>query len=433
MKGRGEKDMSKVCTRCKAQLPDNVMFCNKCGQKITFNQTINTNVERNNLSKKKQTFNPAYIILITLGVFATFGIIVIIALGGLFSFGTSTTIDLNDYVIINADGYDSIGRANYSFEREAFDKKYSSKIKNANGSVDSPSDMLLSTCTNPSFDKAVDLSNGDVVIFSWDCDEQLAKDLYNVNIKCSDITYTVDGLTPVGSFNPFDYITVDFVGTSPFAEVRISEDSSREELEYIKIETDKEHHLTIGEEVLVTASCYNRSEFVEKFGMKLEEEEKIYEVDNVGKYITSLSEIPPDLYNEMDQKLREKLISDFDSWENEKLLSMTLLGNQMHTPKDSAATELNSITFVYEVTAENDASNGSFTYYWRGSYNNVSIDKTGNNDIDALSWDVLTNYGLFTIKSEETGGYLYAGSFDLDDLISNEPSEHYNLESTVQK
>ena len=41
----------------------------------------------------------------------------------------STKVDLNKYITIEADGYNAIGTANYSFDYEQFYEDYNAKIK----------------------------------------------------------------------------------------------------------------------------------------------------------------------------------------------------------------------------------------------------------------------------------------------------------------
>ena len=87
------------------------------------------------------------------------------------------TINLNDYVTIKADGYDSMGTATYVFDRSSFledsEGKISVKIKNnsdyafekAMGA--DPAEMLLDYCVSYNFKADNNLSNGDVVGFVW--------------------------------------------------------------------------------------------------------------------------------------------------------------------------------------------------------------------------------------------------------------------------
>ena len=149
--------------------------------------------------------------------------IVVFALSGC----GSTTIDLNKYITIEAEGYDSMGTLRCTFDYEAFEKDYDGKIKANVKSSDGGTaaeiamvlgfgeevvDVFLDYCVYYQLDKRSDLSNGDVVTLTWDCEDEDAKKYFNVQLKYTDIQYTVKELTEVGTFDPFEYVSVEFSG-----------------------------------------------------------------------------------------------------------------------------------------------------------------------------------------------------------------------------
>ena len=92
------------------------------------------------------------------------------------------TVDLNDYVTITAEGYNTRGTAYYEFDTDAFVEDYGDKIKiNTKGNGDSAgmglwadstaAEMMLDYCVGNSFDQRSGLSNGDVVTLQWECDD----------------------------------------------------------------------------------------------------------------------------------------------------------------------------------------------------------------------------------------------------------------------
>jgi len=146
----------------------------------------------------------------------------------------STTVDLNKYMTIEVTGYDSRGTAKYTFDRKSFIEDYSDKIKiNSKKSSDtaslglmldmSPAELLLDSCVKYELDKSKELSNGDVVTLKWNCEDNLAKENFNVKLKYSDIKHKVSELKEVDKFNPFDYVEVSFSGISPNVKVTITQ------------------------------------------------------------------------------------------------------------------------------------------------------------------------------------------------------------------
>ena len=174
--------------------------------------------------------------------------IMLVTMFGLTGCG-KTTVNLNEYVTINVEGYDSMGTASYEFDYDAFENDYSGKIKfnSKNGNDYSKlgllmgattEEMLLDVCVSQKLDKTSGLSNGDKVILKWDCEDVMAEEYFNATLKYSDIEYTVSDLEEVESFNPFDYVTVSFSGISPKGTVTINPDYNQSEIQYVTFTAD---------------------------------------------------------------------------------------------------------------------------------------------------------------------------------------------------
>lgn len=144
-----------------------------------------------------------------------------------------TTVNLNKYITIACEGYDSLGTVTLTFDYEAFEKDYSGKIKlNSKDSNEmkllgllsggSSAELLLDMCVSQSLDQVRNLSNGDTITLTWNCEDEMAGEYFNCKLSYSDITYTVSGLTEAEKFNPFDYVEVSFAGTEPYISVSIT-------------------------------------------------------------------------------------------------------------------------------------------------------------------------------------------------------------------
>ena len=357
------------------------------------------------------------------------------------------TVKLNDYVNFSVDGYDSMGTLSYEFDYDTFKKDYAGKIKISSNNKEMSEigilsgmdieELMLDMCVDKSIDKTTELSNGDVVTLKWNCEDVDAEEYFNVKLDYSDITYTVSGLKEVGRFNPFDYVKVSFDGISPDGKVTVIPDSNKDEMQYINFSIDKNSGLKTGDTITVTASISGSAEsFIEKYGAVLDKTEETYTVDGLARYITDISDIPEDMYNKMDKPLQDVLNSDFASWENEKLNAMDLLGTYTITLKDGMSESPNNyVYFVYKVTAENDKSDGEFSYYWYGYFTDVLILTDGTCTVDLSSYKVVNKSYLWSDEVIKFGGYRYYGYTDLDSLFNKQvvsKIEKYEYKSTIQ-
>ena len=136
---------------------------------------------------------------------------------------------------LSADGYNTVGKLNIDFDTEKFEKDYGKQIatrfkkqmKNLKDDTYGLSsltaslydgyetDLFAETCATGSADKTKNLSNGDVVTYTWDDNSDEAEEAFGVKVKYTDITYTVSGLASVNTFDAFDGVDVEFSGISP--------------------------------------------------------------------------------------------------------------------------------------------------------------------------------------------------------------------------
>jgi len=349
-----------------------------------------------------------------------------------------TTVKLDKYITITAKGYDSMGTASYMFDYDAYKKDYSGKVKTSKNGDESngwgliagePShELLLDFCVSQRLDKTQGLSNGDVVTLKWTCEDEMAEEYFNVKLEHSDITYTVQGLQEVGKFNPFDYVTVTFSGTSPNGSVTITPNYNQPEMQFISFSANKKSGLKEGDSVAVVAAISGSTDsFVEKFGAVLGKTEKSYTVDGLARYVSDISDIPEEILNKMDNQLRD----DFDAhvanhWESyENVDDFALVGNYMVTLKDGMQSSPdNYLYYVYKVTYSNsDVQN--FEYYWYGYYTDISVLADGSCSVDLSGYTVSEASSSWGFTS---GDYLHvegstcfvAGYPDLDTFLSKQ-------------
>ena len=133
-------------------------------------------------------------------------------------------INLNDYLSIEATGYDTVGNVIVSFDFARFEAEHSKvKVKNTNnldvklaeafGS--SPVRNMYDCCISYTYDRQAVYSNGDQIEIRWSCNELLAEEAYGCELKYENIVYEVSGLKEVETFDPFEFIELTYSGYSP--------------------------------------------------------------------------------------------------------------------------------------------------------------------------------------------------------------------------
>ena len=285
-----------------------------------------------------------------------------------------TKIDLNKYMTVDVEGYDSFGTADYNFDYDKFLDDYEGKIKvnkkNCTSEIEDqltysdPESILLDTCVSASVDNGSGLSNGDEIKISWDCDVQKAEEIFNCKLEYRDIQHKISELKKPKKFDPFENLNVQFEGTSPKGKLIFDADYSKEQMQYINFVPEKTEGLKEGEKVTVTAFLMESEDtFVNSFGTVLSESEKTYTVSGLGQYINHVSQIPEETIEEVDSQLQDTLKADFASWENENLVNMEFIGNYVLSSNNDEVDPYSYTYFLYKVTAENDRYDGPFEYY----------------------------------------------------------------------
>lgn len=95
-------------------------------------------------------------------------------------------VELDNFVSISYDGYDTEGTAKAHFDKKAFVSDYGEQVEDING--------LIADCIDGNLSKDEGLSNGDKVVYQWDVDAETAESNYKVLLSYNDIEDTVSGL-----------------------------------------------------------------------------------------------------------------------------------------------------------------------------------------------------------------------------------------------
>lgn len=95
-------------------------------------------------------------------------------------------VELDNFVTITYDGYDTEGTAKAHFDKKAFVADYGEQVEDING--------LIADCIDGNLSEDEGLSNGDTVVYKWDVDAETAESNYKVVLSYNDIEDTVSGL-----------------------------------------------------------------------------------------------------------------------------------------------------------------------------------------------------------------------------------------------
>ena len=443
-----------ICTHCGKEIQNGITFCPYCGSAVN-------NAKENTKMKKH---NPAKIVL-------PIAAVAVVAAGGWAFANRTPTIDVSKYVTITADGYNTVGKLNVDFDTDKLEKDYGKQIatrfkkqmKNLKDDTFGLSsltaslydgyetDLFVDYCANGSADKTKNLSNGDVVTYTWDDNSDEAKEAFGVKVKYSDITYTVSGLASVNTFDAFDGVDVEFSGISPDGRATVNSLPTAAEAQDLYYTLDENSGLSNGDTVTLTVHS-NRDDFsdcIDKYGAMPQATEKTFTVAGLSEYVTSADTLSDSvlvsLQNQAEDVLKAYAADTFGN--NESLKGMTYLGNYILTPKENSNWyDKDRVVLAYQITVHNnytmddqtyDADN---SYFWYITFKNVSKDADGNiasglRDYYTPDNTVKIDSGVaWSHGSSSTYYWHYKGYATMDDMYSaavNKYVENYNHQDNV--
>ena len=444
-----------ICTHCGKEIQNGITFCPYCGSAVN-NAKENTKMKKHNPAK----------------VLVPIAAVAVVAAGGWAFANRTPTIDVSKYMTLSADGYNTVGKLNISFDTEKLEKDYGKQIatrfkkqmKNLKDDTYGLSsltaslydgyeaDLFAETCATGSADKTKGLSNGDVVTYTWDDNSDEAMEAFGVKVKYTDITYTVSGLASVNTFDAFDGVDVEFSGISPDGRATVNSLPTAAEAQGLYYTLDENSGLSNGDTVTLTVHS-NRDDFsdcIDKYGAMPQATEKTFTVAGLNEYVTSADNLSDSvlvsLQNQAEDVFKSYAAQRFSNGQTFK--GMTYLGNYILTPKNKDSWgDKNRIALAYQVTVHHDYTselNTSYdaddSFFWYITFNNVSKDADGNiasglNDYDTPTTFVKIDSGVQKYSfSSSTKTWEYYGYASLDSLYNaavNQYVENYNHQDNV--
>lgn len=345
--------------------------------------------------------------------------------------GRGTSIDMNQYLTIEADGYDGYGTLHASINWDALEEKYGKKLsftdeagKTFGGLVSLMSPMdALQDCVRVELEKYSGLSNGDTVAYTWKVDEDLAN-MLKCKIKCKDGSFSVSDLQQAETFDLFSQLEVEFTGTAP--EGRASLTYTGTELRSDAFRCDKSRDLSNGDTITVSISDSNVELLAEQLGKVPESLEKQYTVQGLNSYVRKASEIDETALAEMQKQASDEYISHAAQWkEDKKLENLSYLGNYLLTSKDGAG---NYLYLVYKASIRNYYADSRQAYdqinevYWYTRFENIMVNGDGKTEVDVRDYATPYETVHFDTSGNDSFGakrWSYYGYKTLEELYKD--------------
>ena len=303
------------------------------------------------------------------------------------------TIDINKYVKINIDGYDSVGTMEVALDvgqlKSDYLLKLAYKSPHKQLSIDPETFSISRIGYDPfedlvyylSYDvnKDTNLSNGDIVHIYWTCDEQELDEVFNCKIKYSNIDVEVKDLPLIDTFDPFQYVEIDSYGIIPEAGVGVDVDYDIEYMKYLDFDVvtslDEYDHnnleeryamkpknLQNGDTVYIKAylNCPVKT-FADEYGMIPNPNTKEFTVSGIGSYCNDLEELPDDLIKELNESSGEVIQQYIDNEmpNPQNLKNLTYIGYYYTVLNDGVSIydEKNRIYLLYKMEIKDKYSN----------------------------------------------------------------------------
>ena len=377
-----------ICTHCGKEIQNGITFCPYCGSAVN-NAKENTKMKKHNPAK----------------VLAPIAAVAVVAAGGWAFANRTPTIDVSKYMTLSADGYNTVGKLNISFDTEKLEKDYGKQITT-----------------------------------------RFKKQMKNLK----DDTYGLSSLTAS---------LYDGYETDLFAETCAtgSADKTKNlptaaEAQGLYYTLDENSGLSNGDTVTLTVHS-NRDDFsdcIDKYGAMPQATEKTFTVEGLNEYVTSADTLSDSvlvsLQNQAEDVFKSYAAQRFSNGQTFK--GMTYLGNYILTPKNKDSWgDKDRIVLAYQVTVHHDYTSELNTtydaddsFFWYITFNNVSKDADGNiasglNDYDTPTTFVKIDSGVqkysFSSSTETWEYYGYASLDSLYNAAVNQYVENYNHQDNV--
>ena len=308
-----------------------------------------SNGTQNGQRKKKKG---PIIALISIGLLAIAAIVIAVIL--IFG-GKTAEIDLSKYVVVECDGNDTEGTAYVYVDEE----KLLVDILKAQGEDATTTNKVsfsmkaLINSIDVEQREYTDLSNDQKISVTVKYDKLLMEE-NDVEFKNATKEYTIKGLKELIEIDPFEYVTLDFNGTSPNGYVYYDIESDIDCVKWAAMEFNKDDNLKNGDTITLRVKQIAIDNAVNN-GYKFTVTSKDYKVEGLNYYYASLDEISDEHMKVYDQVAKETF-DDAISWVSSIQYSdVKVIGKYFAT--SSVYPSNNMIIYVYTATATSPEGN----------------------------------------------------------------------------
>ena len=380
----------------------------------------------------RRTKKGPIIACISAGVVALVAIVVAVIL---LVCGGAEEIDLSKYVVINYEGYDTLGTAEVYVDKT----KLLVDILKAQGkdatstSKASYSLKALMNSIEVVQTKYDELSNGQQISITVKFDQLLMEE-NDVDFKNAIQDYTVESLVELIPVDPFENITIKYSGYSPAGSVYYNNSSDIDCVRWADMEFDKEDDLKNGDMVTLRVTP-KAIENAAKKGYRFTVTSKEYKVEGLSFYYSSLDEISAEHMKQYEETAK-KAVDDKLSWIYEATISdIKLIGN--YFAQSTVYPSNNKIVFVYTATLTSTegefdpttiyipaymkvgcVENGKIDYIWAYTDGHMYVDDSFNSYPGYVSGDVM--YTQFIVDELSNGDYVVTASKDMPKFVETE-------------
>ncbi len=449
------------CEQCGTKIEEDSTFCHNCGAKIGQVGTLKNNDKKNSsINPKEQGIVLSEENSKSKGkLIGTLAIVAVVIIVGILYFNNrKIPVNLNKYVTISTEGYNTLGQADYQFDYNSFYEDYKDKIKmqTNNGKSVMVQDWLgdnyfavemLREYFGGSLNQTTKISNGDTITFSWHCEDDVIKELFNCKLNYSDINVKVSGLDEIQTFDPFQYIDVEIEGILPKVTISVNNNSNNEVIGDMYFSPVINPTMKNGDKITVQATVRGSEEkFIEKYGMLPSPVEKQYNVNGFHEYIFTKSQLTKKHMEELENLTYKELMSE--SWDSsETVENVEFLGTYITSQKEPIYGDHEEYGSIYvvckvKVNCSLDTTQGLVNYpveyYYYVNFENVVL-KTDGELGQANAYD--TCYGPFNRYDVDTGygsshQYYYYGYGTLEELYESITYRYdlddYNCEENIK-
>jgi hypothetical protein len=301
---------------------------------------------------------------------------------GLCACGKGPTINLNDYLIVETDGYDGYGTVKFEIDYDSIIEKYGSKMQFTQEAKEDYMGLLnlmkpSEFCSNQ-YIKVSDVSkgpysNGDTIEYEWDV-EKFTK-YVKCNVKYTNSKVKVSGLKEVVKFDAFADLTVTFSGVSKNGKVDTEYKGSESG---IRFSASKSYNLANGDVVTITISPNTADQWMKSYGKVPEIFTKDYTVSGLNEYVSTFSEISGTEFEKLKKDAEDtlKAYAARTYTDNYSLNSMEYDGYVFQTLKNGSGSygySNNKLYIIFMGELKNKSDDSTTTVFYPVSFSDLLV------------------------------------------------------------